>query len=151
MNNKYKNVVIPVDLEHPSSWYNALPMAVEFARNNEATLHVITVAAQADIPAVAIHLPKDIDDQIISATAERLKRLVQQEVPSDIETLTAVGQGRIYKEVLRLAAKADADLIVMASHRPEITDFLIGANAANVMRHAPCSVMVVREQDRRAA
>ena len=105
MNNKYKNVVIPVDLEHPSSWYNALPMAVDFARNNEATLHVITVAAQADIPAVAIHLPKDIDDQIISATAERLNRLVQQEVPSDIETLTAVGQGRIYKEVLRLAAK----------------------------------------------
>ena len=36
------------------------------------------------------------------------------------------------------------DLIVMASHRPELKDYLIGPNAARVVRHADCSVQVVR-------
>jgi nucleotide-binding universal stress UspA family protein len=38
----------------------------------------------------------------------------------------------------------NADLIVMASHKPTVTDYLLGANAAHVVRHAGCSVMVVR-------
>lgn len=146
MNNKYKNVVIPVDLEHASSWHNALPMALEFVRNNNAALHVITVAANADIPAIAVHLPKDFDNHIRTQTETRLGQLVEQHVPADVVVQAAVGQGRIDKEILRLAQQADADLIVMASHRPELTDYLIGANAAHVMRHAACSVMVVRDQ-----
>ena len=40
---------------------------------------------------------------------------------------------------------AGAELIVMASHRPELRDYLIGPNAARVMRHADASVLVVRE------
>lgn len=38
-----------------------------------------------------------------------------------------------------------ADLIVMASQRPELKDYLLGPNAARVVRHAEQSVLVVRE------
>ena len=44
-----------------------------------------------------------------------------------------------------MADETNADLIVMASHRPELKDFLLGPNAARVVRHANCSVLVVRE------
>ena len=37
------------------------------------------------------------------------------------------------------------DLIIMASHRPELQDYLLGPNAARVVRHANCSVLVVRD------
>ena len=148
MNNKYKNIVIPVDLSHESSWRSALPIAVEQARNNEATLHVVTVVPNADIPAIAAHLPAGIDRQIKEEGQCNLKKLVARLVPENIITEVTVSQGRIYKEVLSIAKKADADLIVMASHRPELTDYLIGANASHVMRHAQCSVLVVREKIR---
>jgi nucleotide-binding universal stress UspA family protein len=46
--------------------------------------------------------------------------------------------------VLKTAADIEADLIVMASHRPEMGDYLIGANASRVVRHAEVSVLVVR-------
>jgi len=36
------------------------------------------------------------------------------------------------------------DLIIMASRRPELEDYLIGSNAARVVRHAHLSVLVVR-------
>jgi nucleotide-binding universal stress UspA family protein len=35
-------------------------------------------------------------------------------------------------------------LIVMNSHRPDLRDHLIGSNASQVVRHASCSVLVVR-------
>jgi nucleotide-binding universal stress UspA family protein len=47
--------------------------------------------------------------------------------------------------VLATARKLDCDLIVMTSHRPELKDYLLGPNAARVMRHAKQSVFIVRE------
>ena len=46
---------------------------------------------------------------------------------------------------MKAADKLKCDLIVMASHRPELKDYLLGPNAARVVRHARQSVFVVRE------
>jgi nucleotide-binding universal stress UspA family protein len=48
----------------------------------------------------------------------------------------------IYKEILGVAEKAEADLVVVGSHRPAMKDYLLGANAGCVVRHARCSVLV---------
>jgi nucleotide-binding universal stress UspA family protein len=37
--------------------------------------------------------------------------------------------------------------ILMASHRPEVKDYLIGPNAAHVAQHADCSVLVLRRME----
>jgi nucleotide-binding universal stress UspA family protein len=37
-----------------------------------------------------------------------------------------------------------ADLIILGAHRPDISDYLMGANAAQIVRHADCSVWTVR-------
>ncbi len=49
------------------------------------------------------------------------------------------------EEILKAAAESDCDLIVVASHRPALKDYLLGPNAARVVRHANCSVLVVRD------
>jgi nucleotide-binding universal stress UspA family protein len=49
-----------------------------------------------------------------------------------------------YQEILKTAEAIQADLIVMGSHRPELSDYLLGSNTEKVVRHARCSVMVVR-------
>lgn len=54
--------------------------------------------------------------------------------------------GSISAEILSAAEEAKADLIVMASHRPEMLDYLIGPNAVHVVQHARCSVLVVRPE-----
>ncbi len=46
------------------------------------------------------------------------------------------------------AIKDQADALPFAhigSHRPELKDYLLGPNAARVVRHANCSVLVVRD------
>ncbi len=56
-----------------------------------------------------------------------------------------MAHGTIYQEILSAARKIEVDLIVMASHRPALEDYLLGPNAARVVRHADCSVLVVRD------
>ena len=51
----------------------------------------------------------------------------------------------IYAEILGIAEEAEADLIVVGSHRPAMKDYLLGTNAARVVRHACCSALVARE------
>ncbi len=56
-----------------------------------------------------------------------------------------VAYGSVYDEIMKVAADIDADLIVMASHRPKLEDDLLGPNAARVVRPSERSVLVVRD------
>ncbi len=49
------------------------------------------------------------------------------------------------EKILKAVEETGCDLIVMASHRPALKDYLLGPNAARVVRHANCSVLVVRD------
>jgi nucleotide-binding universal stress UspA family protein len=82
---------------------------------------------------------------MIAEAEKRLATIVAESVPKELTVETTIGQGSVYAEILRTARDSGADLIVMASHRPEMKDYLIGTNAARVVRHASCSVLVVRE------
>ncbi len=148
MSNKYNNIVVPIAPRHESTWRTALPLAIDMALQHQATLHLVTVVPYADIPAIAVHLPKDIDRQLLNKGREILESLAKDQIPETVTVNVAVSQGRIDKQILHIAEEVNADLIVMASHRPKAVDYLISANAAYVTRHAKCSVMVVRDNER---
>ncbi len=146
MNNKYDNILVPIDLAHDSSWRKALPEAVDFALRHRSRLHLMTVVPDADIPAIAAHLPDNLDQKIRAQGLEGLEALAQRAIPESVSSRPVVAQGRVDKQILKVASDVDADLIIMASHRPKTSDYLFSANAAYVTRHASCSVLVVREQ-----
>lgn len=54
-----------------------------------------------------------------------------------------MAEGKAYREILYLADKTSADLIIMASHHPEFSDYLPGSTAERVVRHARQSVLVI--------
>ena len=39
----FKSILLPIDLNHPSSWEKALPLALEMAANGKAELHLLTI------------------------------------------------------------------------------------------------------------
>jgi nucleotide-binding universal stress UspA family protein len=65
-------------------------------------------------------------------------------VPQGIEVHPHVLHGRVYDEIIVAANRLGTDVIVIGSHRPELSDYLLGPNAARVVRHAKQSVFVVR-------
>lgn len=140
----FNAVLVPIDLNQPSSWEKALPMAVGLCRDSGAKLTVMTVVPDFGMPIVAQYFPADYADRAQSEAKSALEKLVADLVPEGVDAECLVGYGTIYDEIMKAAGDKACDLIVMASHRPELKDYLIGPNAARVVRHAGCSVLVVR-------
>lgn len=140
----FKTLLVPVDLAHESSWHKVLPIAVDQAGHQGAVLHVMTVV-DINLNITAVRLPEDFNEKYRKENEQRLADLVKQQVPGGIEVHTLVREGRTYQEILRVADEIQADLIILASHRPSLQHYLLGSNAARVVRHAACSVMVVRD------
>lgn len=139
----YSSILVPIDLSQPSSWEKAIPVAARLGQAFGARLHVTTVVR--DIDAIWKSQYSLLSyESIVSDAEKRLASIVAESFPKELKVERSVGQGSVYAEILRTAKKAGADLIVMASHRPEMKDYLIGPNAAKVVRHADCSVLVVR-------
>ena len=139
-----KTILLAVDLNHKSSWRKALPEAIRLAPEG-ATLHVLTVIPSYGTAMVGAFFPPDFAEKAEAEAANSLVELVARKVPDTLEVVTHVVHGSIYKKIIEVATKVGADLIVMAAARSEMQDYLIGPNAARVVRHAPQSVYVVRE------
>ena len=139
---RFEKILVPVDLGHESSWLEALPAAVEQAQYTGGALHIVTVVPEE--PPQLAWLPDDYSARMIAHAESKLQELIKSKIPKETKATHHVRQGSIYSEVVSLANEMSIDLIVMASHRPELKDFLLGPNAAKVVRHAKCPVLVVR-------
>lgn len=139
----YKEILLPVDLDQESSWKKALPVAVEYCQIFGARLHLLTVLPSLGSGMLASYFPPDFEEKAVAEAGGRLRALAGS-ISSNIPVDTRVSVGSVYEAILSAAADVGADLIVMASHRPELKDYLLGPNAARVVRHADMSVLVVR-------
>ena len=138
----FKNVFIPIDLDEPTSWSKALPTAVAMASSSGALLSLGTIIP--DWEAVRDVQWSPLGYRRMHEQAQiRLDKLADQGGYAHHNIL--VGGGSVGGGIVDLAERAEADLIVLASHRPGLKDYLIGAHALHVVRHARCSVFVVRD------
>lgn len=140
----YADILFPVDLNHESSWQKALPTAVEYCKAFDATLHVLHVVPDFGKAVVGSYFPENFEEKALEASRQELHSFVAEHVPDDVKVQIIVGLGTVYNEILRVAREIKADLILLAAHRPELKDYLLGPNAARVVRHFEGSVLVVR-------
>ncbi len=142
----FKRILVPVDLSETESNQRTLSIAAELAEKHGAALDVMTVVPSYGMAIVGAGFPKDFEANAIASAQNTLKEFIAaQPVPEGVEVNGHVAHGTIYDEIIKVANKLGADLIVMASHRPALQDYLLGPNAARVVRHARQSVFVVRE------
>ncbi|MCP5197176.1 MAG: universal stress protein [Gammaproteobacteria bacterium] len=140
----YKDILFPIDLNHDSSWVNVLPAVIEYCKAFNARLHVITVVPDFSMPLVGSYFPENFSNKMVEDTNKQLHELIKKNVPPEVHVQHIVAEGVVYKEIIRAAHKVGADLIIMASHRPELGDFLVGPFTERVVRHFDKSVLVFR-------
>lgn len=141
----FKSLLLPVDLASEASWKRPLEFAAELARHGGATIHVVTVVPDFGMSIVGSYFGEDFERKALAEAAEKLEAWAAAHVPKGLTVKTHVAHGRIYDEILRAAGKLGCDAIVLGAHRPEFSDYLLGPNAARVVRHARQSVLVVRD------
>jgi nucleotide-binding universal stress UspA family protein len=140
----FKNILIAVDLEHDTRVDDLLRVAADIANTHRSQVHLLNVVPAA--PAVVSRfLPENYEKM---ASREIEKDLAALAAKVDLAEGTAdssVRFGDIYQEILAHAGNIGADLVIVASHKPDIGDYLLGTTASRIVRHASCSVLVIRQ------
>ncbi|MEM1284525.1 MAG: universal stress protein [Pseudomonadota bacterium] len=143
----YDRILVPVDLADPESLDKALPVAKSLATAEDAEVHVLTVVPTSGMAIVGSYLPDDYAEKAIAGARETLTEMLAGKenacAPATIHG--HVAKGSVYQEIIHTADHLRCDTIIMTAHRPDLKDYLLGPNAARVVRHASQSVMVIRD------
>jgi len=140
----FKTVLLPIDLGAEASWKKALPAALRLGASEDVVLHVMTVVPDFGMSVVGSFFNEGFEAQVLHKAGEDLGAWVNAQIAEGVEVHPHVAHGRVYEEIMKAADTLDVDAIVMGSHTPELSDYLLGPNAARVVRHAKQSVFVVR-------
>jgi len=138
-----RKILVAVDVEDMTLSERMLAVTSDLSRLKGADVTLMYVAANI-APNAAIQLPDDYQDQTALHVSEQLDHLLGQLNLPDGTAKVAVRFGSVYREVLAQAKEDGTDLIIIGCHKPDFADYLLGPNAARVVRHASCSVFVVR-------
>jgi nucleotide-binding universal stress UspA family protein len=117
---------------------------MEIATAGGKRIIVMTVVRETTAMFEGVYLAFQLE-RMVAGAQHALARIIAGFESPEISVEQEVRFGSIGREILTCAHDHGADLIVMASHRPEMRDYLIGPNAAHVARHASCSVLVLRK------
>ena len=135
----YKSIIVPIDLFDADHGNSTIGIAERLA-DKGAKITVVNV--MEDVPKrVEAELPEDIHDKIHEHARSDLNAMVKA---AGVDADAEVRAGHPPTVIVELAKEKNADLIIVASHRPDWQDYLLGSTAARVVRHAKCSVLVVR-------
>lgn len=141
----FKSILVPLDLDNETESKAVFASALEISGNTGAKLSVLSVVPSFSMPMVASFFPPDFEKKALAGALASLTEFVAGQNGSDVVEKTLVGHGSVYKEIVGAAEEIKADVIVLGPGSAESGDYLLGHNAARVMRHAHCSVMLLRD------
>lgn len=101
---------------------------------------------------MAVHVYEPLQGSVNSYVSEDAVVLAQdtarqalaQRIGDSTDVQPVLLKGHSGRAITDYAAEIGADLIIVGSHKPGLMDFFLGSTAARVVRHAPCSVHVLR-------
>lgn len=145
----YKRILCPVDFSDSS--LHALKYATSMAQEADGQLTVLHVVAHefenADDMASISDAGMTIDSFVKQREAA-LRRRLQEAVataPEFCSVESLMTHGKPWREVLRIAAERQSDLIVMGVQGRGAADLLFfGSTAQHVVREASCPVLTLR-------
>lgn len=142
-----RKILVPVDFSECSR--KALRYAIPFAMQFEASLTLLYVTpmnytvgefGMVDSPLMA--------SQVREAEEKAMAKLLREEIGDRVPVIQQTRLGRPASEIAAAAKEMDADLIIIATHgHTGLKHMLLGSVTEDVVRIAPCPVLVVREEE----
>ena len=134
----YKHILIPIAFDPGYEDLDPFPIARALAGPDTrfSLIHVIE-----EVPTYALsYLPDDYRNETRDAVRAAMTEMSAALPNADVWVV----DGHAGRTVLDWSEEHGVDLIVIASHHPGLGDYLIGSTTARVVRHAQCSVHVLR-------
>ncbi|MEB7889788.1 universal stress protein [Hafnia alvei] len=144
----YKTILVPIDLDEDTLISLAAKHVEDLAEQNDARIHFVSVIPSYQYAATlsfAFTMDALDESKVKDIALTTLKGIVSKfNISEDRIEHHIISGGTPKDQILKLAENLNADLIIIGSNRPSIATYLIGSNAAAIVRHAKCSVLVAR-------
>ena len=141
----YNKVLIPMDLEHEDMFPKAVALAQQLIGDEAGEIHGVYVDQN-----LVHHGNFSLSEETIKQAQEDMKKqvksLFKKYVPEHLRGKCRVRGGVVYDTVLEEADKVKPEAIIVAAGRPGFSSYLLGSNAEKILRHAHCSVFVIRDE-----
>ena len=138
-----QNILVPVDLSHAQDTDALIRMAGTLGAGAAVKVHLLYVDQSLIHRAGYPHLDE--------GSYEAHRQQAEQTLQGVIDTLPAPLQGEYHcregiahDQILETAEQLGVDAIVMMARKPGLRSYFIGSTAERVVRHAHCSVFIVR-------
>lgn len=138
----YSKILVPIAPSHGEEAQRALAVAHSLVAA-EGGITVITV--MEDLPRYLTAETYAMGAGLLESQEAAGQAVVDEFSTSDVEVL--VRHGHPARTIVDEAKQSAYDCIVIASGQPGWQHYLLGSTASGVVRHAHCSVHVVRHQD----
>jgi nucleotide-binding universal stress UspA family protein len=124
--------------------FNALSLALQIAKHDQAELHMVSVVERGPMPKLA----EEAAQGTVAASVrfdQVLRRARDIAEHSQVDFHAHVLTGHPARDIVKLAIDLNVDLIVVGSSgRSALYDRMIGSRAQKILHHATCPVLIVR-------
>lgn len=139
----FTKILVPIDISEPTLAELGIRVAAEFAALAAGQVRIVHVLPNLPY-GLGVFQPPDLSTDLGASARSTLRETVSKsDIPAGRSSFT-VRNGVPYHEVLAEARAWEADLVIVGSHDLSKADYLLGSNAEKIVRHAECSVLVVR-------
>ena len=114
------------------------------AKAFNSDIRLIHVTSPVIVASPMAVIPQSVYDELGVYEKSELERMAAAIDRPKGTVTTVVRIGGVYPELLAEAAEWQADLIIVGAHKRSMATYLLGSSAAAIVRHASCTVMVVR-------
>lgn len=139
----YSNILIPLDLSHKEQVVELAQIATALAAGSPARINLLYVDQSFVHRAGDPQFDKELHEGHRNEALKEMEDLLVN-LPENTVVNTLYRDGTAHDQILETAGQLGVDVIVMMARKPGISSYFIGSNAERVVRHAPCSVFIVR-------
>jgi len=140
----FGKILLPIDVAEPEIAQEAIDVAVGMAEAFNSNIRLINVASPVIVASPMAVIPQSVYDEVGVYEKSQLEKMAAAIHRPKGTLSTVVRIGGVYPELLAEAAEWGADLVVVGAHKRSMATYLLGSSAAAIVRHASCTVMVLR-------
>lgn len=140
----FKNILVPLHLEYKRNHEKLFTGALKVLDKKEGKITLLFINENRAHGSV---YPIIEDEDLLRHNEDALNKLkeiaLEYELPNERLSFK-IRNGSVHQEILDESKKIDSDAIVMMATKPGLSSYFISTTAERVIRHAKCSVFVIR-------
>lgn len=138
----YTNILIPMDPDHADLFEVQVSAAERLLSpgGKISTIYVNPTYIHHSMAATTPDKPTDVEQAVLDQVVERFESCVADELRGQVYTQ----RGVVHDQVVRIANRIHADLIIMTACKKPLERYFLGSNTRKVMADAKCAVLVQR-------